>query len=237
MKKRRRALWIILTVICAAGALAFGGYKWMNARNFQIAGRIVSHADSGRKEVALTFDDGPSEKTSEILDMLDDLGVRCTFFLTGEEIADHMDEAKAIVAAGHQVGNHSYSHPRMVFKSGRFIADEIDKTNDLIREAGYAGEIVFRPPFGKKLIRLPLALQERGMTTVMWSLEPDSEAGIAGDAGSIANAVAENVKQGDIILLHIMYDSGEASREAVPLIVKQLREQGYSFVTISELLE
>jgi chitin deacetylase len=237
MKKKLKAWRIILVVVCAAAALAFGVYEWMNARNFQIAGRIVSHADNGRKEVALTFDDGPSENTTDILDMLDELDVKCTFFLTGEAIENHMEETKAIVAAGHQVGNHSYSHSRMVFRSDRFITDELDETNDLIREAGYSGEIMFRPPFGKKLVLLPLALQKRGMTTVMWSLEPDSEAGIAGDAESIANAVAKDVKQGDIILLHIMYESGAAAREAVPLIVTQLREKGYSFVTVSELIE
>ena len=235
MKRRRKALWITLCAVCALCLLAFGGYRLMNARDFQIGGRIVSHGDSGRKEVALTFDDGPSDKTGDILNMLDELNVKCTFFLTGKEIGSHMDEAKTIVAAGHQVGNHTYSHARMVFRNAAFIADEIDKTNGLIREAGYTGEIMFRPPYGKKLVLLPLALRKRGMTTVTWSLEPESYPEVAGAAQKIANYVTENVKDGDIILLHIMYDSGEASREAVPLIVKRLKEAGYSFVTVSEL--
>lgn len=102
--------------------------------------------------------------------MLDELGIKCTFFLTGEGIKTHIAETKAIVAEGYQVGNHTYSHQRMVFRSGRFIDDELDKTNKLIRDAGYTGEIMFRPPFGKKLVLLPLVLKERGMTTVMWSM-------------------------------------------------------------------
>lgn len=237
MKKRRRIIWIILASVLAIGVLAFGGYKWMNARDFQIAGQIVSHSDSGRKEIALTFDDGPSDKTGDILNMLDDLNIKCTFFLTGEAMENHMDQAKAIVAAGHQVGNHSYSHTRMVLKGSKFISGEIDKTNDLIRQAGYEGEIMFRPPFGKKLVLLPLALQERGMTTVMWSLEPESDDDVAGDAQKIADYVTKNAKAGDIILLHLMYDSGEAAREAVPVIATRLRDQGYSFVTVSELMK
>ncbi len=67
VKKRHKVLWISLAVMCALGAVAFGGYKWMNARDFQIAGDIVSHSDSGRKEIALTFHDGPSDRTPEIL--------------------------------------------------------------------------------------------------------------------------------------------------------------------------
>ncbi len=135
------------------------------------------------------------------------------------------------------MGNHTYSHQRMVFKGGRFIDDELDKTNALIRDAGYTGEIMFRPPFGKKLALLPLALKERGMTTVMWSMEPESEPDAAEAAGRIAGYVMENVRAGDIIPLHIMYDGGAASREAIPVFVKQLQEKGYSFVAVSELPE
>lgn len=236
MKKKLK--WPLIGAGCVLlpALLAFGIYQWMNARDFQICGKLVSHVETDSKTVALTFDDGPSERTPEILKMLDGLDIRCTFFLTGEAIENHMDEAEAIVAAGHQVGNHSYSHERMVFKSAAFIADELDRTNGLIREAGYTGDIVFRPPFCKKLVALPLALAERGITTVTWSLEPESEPDTAEDAGRIADYVADHVQDGDIILLHIMYDGGAASREAVPMIVRRLQEQGYSFVTVSELL-
>ncbi len=237
MRKGKRMLWVIVGIVLALGAAFFGVYQWMNARSFQVAGDIVSRTETDKKEVALTFDDGPSEYTQQILDMLDELDIECTFFLTGEAMESHMEEAKAIVAAGHQVGNHTHSHQRMVFKGGKFIDDEIDKTNELIRQAGYEGEIMFRPPYGKKLVLLPLALQKRGMTTVMWSREPEYEGDPPDSAEAIANNVTRMVQPGDIILMHLMYESGAPSREAVPLIVEQLRDEGYTFVTVSELLD
>ncbi len=237
MRKGKRMLWIIIGIALVLGAAFFGVYKWMNARGFQVAGDIVTHAETDKKVVALTFDDGPTEYTQQILDMLDELDIKCTFFLMGGAMESHMEEAKAIVDAGHQVGNHTYSHQRMVFKSGKFIDDEIDSTNGLIRQAGYEGEIMFRPPYGKKLVLLPLALQKRGMTTVMWSREPEYEGDMSGTAEAIANNVTQIVQPGDIILMHLMYDSGAPSRDAVPLIVEQLRDEGYTFVTVSKLLD
>lgn len=237
MRKGRRMLWIIIGIALVLGAAFFGVYKWMNTRGFQVAGDIVTHAETDKKVVALTFDDGPTEYTQQILDMLDELDIKCTFFLMGGAMESHMEEAKAIVDAGHQVGNHTYSHQRMVFKSGKFIDDEIDSTNGLIRQAGYEGEIMFRPPYGKKLVLLPLALQKRGMTTVMWSREPEYEGDMSGTAEAIANNVTQMVQPGDIILMHLMYDSGAPSRDAVPLIVEQLRDEGYTFVTVSKLLD
>lgn len=236
MRKGRRMVWIIVGFM-AMVAILFGVYKWMNARNFQIAGDIIRHVETDKKEVALTFDDGPSEKTQLILDMLDELDIKCTFFLTGEAMEGHMPETKSIVAAGHQLGNHTYSHQRMVFKTATYINEEIDKTNDLIRQAGYTGDIMFRPPYGKKLVLLPLALQKRGMTTVMWSREPEYEGDMSGSAEAIADNVINMIQPGDIILMHIMHDSGASSREAVPLIVRQLQEEGYTFVTVEKLLD
>lgn len=236
MRKTKRMLWIIIVIILLSGTAFFGVYKWMNARSFQIAGHIVTRAETEKKVVALTFDDGPTEYTQQILDMLDELDIKCTFFLIGGEMENHMEEAKAIATAGHQVGSHTYSHKRMVFKGGRFIGDELDKTNDLIRQAGYEGEIMFRPPYGKKLIMLPLALQKRGMTTVMWSREPEYEGDLSGTAEAIANNVLRLVQPGDIIAMHLMHESNASSREALPLIVKQLRDAGYSFATVSDLL-
>lgn len=196
-----------------------------------MAGNIVTHAETDLKKIALTFDDGPSEYTSEILAMLDDLNVKCTFFLTGEAIENNMDAAKQIVAAGHQIGNHSYSHERMIFRSVQWIADEIDRTNELIRETGYEGTIYFRPPYCKKLLLLPIALAQRDMTTATWSVEITN----SDNYEEIADAIMRQAKPGDIILMHIMYDSGKQERKAIPVIIQSLCEQGYDFVTLDQL--
>jgi|AGTN01.2.fsa_nt_gi Predicted xylanase/chitin deacetylase len=214
----------------AIAALCVGAYFLMNARGVQLAGRIVTRAKTDKMRIALTLDDGPTGDTGEILAMLDELGVKCTFFLTGGAIARNMDAAKAVAAAGHQIGNHSYSHGRMIFKSMQWIENEIDSTGALIREAGYAGEIYFRPPYGKKLLLLPLALKKRGITAVTWSVEVSGN----DSPDKVAEAVTRQARPGAIILLHIMYNKNE--REAVPGIVRSLQGSGYEFVTVEELL-
>jgi chitin deacetylase len=148
-----------------------------------------------------------------------------------------MDFARAIADAGHQIGNHTYSHRRMIFKTYSVIEKEIDSTNKLIREAGYTGDIVFRPPNCKKLIMLPLVLQNKGITTVTWDIEPDSFPNVASDPEKIVDHVLNNSGSGSIILLHVMYGSKDNARNSIPGIVNSLRGKGFEFVTVNELLE
>ena len=229
--RKKKFLFILLLTAGFLAVISIGLHFLINARSMQMAGNIVTHAETDLKKIALTFDDGPSEYTSEILAMLDDLNVKCTFFLTGEAIENNMDAAKQIVAAGHQIGNHSYSHERMIFRSVQWIADEIDRTNELIRETGYEGTIYFRPPYCKKLLLLPIALAQRDMTTATWSVEITN----SDNYEEIADAIMRQAKPGDIILMHIMYDSGKQERKAIPVIIQSLCEQGYDFVTLDQL--
>jgi len=117
------------------------------------------------------------------------------------------------------------------------IAKEIEQTDLLIRQAGYQGDIVFRPPYGKKLFGLPWYLQQHNRLTVMWDLEPESDAALAKDARAMAQYVIANAKPGSIILLHVMYQSRQSSRDALPLIIAGLQQQGYRFVTVNTLLQ
>lgn len=145
-----------------------------------------------------------------------------------------MEDAKLIVENGHGLGNHSYSHTRMIFKSSTFIKSEIDKTNELIRGLGYEKEIFFRPPFGKKLFVLPLYLNKINQKTVMWNIEPESYEESSKSSEAIANHVKENLRNGSIILLHPMNDSTGKILESISLIVEQLKLEGYSFGLLSE---
>ncbi|MHB1413637.1 MAG: polysaccharide deacetylase family protein, partial [Chloroflexota bacterium] len=104
------------------------------------------------------------------------------------------------------------------------------------RAAGQTGPITFRPPYGKKLLLLPLYLAQTGRVSVMWDVEPDSYPEVAADPERIVAHVSERVQPGSIILLHIWPESRAASREAIPSLVSALKEQGYTFVTVSELL-
>lgn len=230
MKKRMR--YSVLAIIIIIIAILFSTYKLMNSRTYQLFGSITHEVNTKEKVVALTFDDGPTKQVEGLLTVLKKYNAKATFFLIGNEIEKFPDEAKKIVKAGHQIGNHTYSHNRMVFKSPSFIKEEIEKTDKLIREAGYNGEIDFRPPNGKKLIGLPYYLNKHNRETITWSLEPDSYYSSAADK---ANYVKENIKNGSIILMHPMYDETGEELKAVEQIVKELSAEGYQFVTVDEL--
>jgi peptidoglycan-N-acetylglucosamine deacetylase len=216
-------------------ASLFGLSAVGNARTFQFFGGLTDRVDTTAKVVALTFDDGPDPAgTQRLLDALDRAEVPATFYLVGQDMARHPDLARAIASAGHELGNHTYSHERMVFVSNGFVAEEVERTDTLIRRAGYQGEITFRPPNGKKLLALPHYLDQHDRKTIMWDVEPDSDEEL--DAQRIVDVTVEHTRPGSIILLHGMYAGRDQSRLAVTPIIDRLKADGYRFVTVSELL-
>ncbi|SFX22030.1 Peptidoglycan/xylan/chitin deacetylase, PgdA/CDA1 family [Thermoactinomyces sp. DSM 45891] len=227
----RVALTLAILVI-----VAYGLFQLSKSRTYQFIGELTDRVDTNEKVVALTLDDGPTEKTDEVLRVLKEADVKATFFVTGAELQQRPEEGNRIVQAGHELGNHSYAHTRMVLKSPNFIKNEIEKTDQLIRDAGYRGEILFRPPNGKKLLLLPYYLNQHNRKTIMWDIEPDSYTDIGSNSDKIVQHVKENVKPGSIILLHVMYKNREESLKSIKGIVESLRSQGYTFKTVSELL-
>ncbi len=230
--KKSIVITIVMFLFIALGSV--GLYKLMNSRNYQVAGELINKIESKDKVVYLTFDDGPTKETSKIVELLNDLNVKATFFLIGDNIEENIEDTKLIIENGHDVGNHSYSHDRMIFKSASFVENEIDKTNELIRNLGYEKEIFFRPPYGKKLFVLPMYLNKINQKTVMWNIEPESYEESSKSSETIANHVKENIKNGSIILLHPMNDSTDKILESIRLIVEQLKLEGYSFKLLSE---
>ena len=214
--------------------LLLGTYKLMNSRTYQLFGGLTEQIETNQKLVALTFDDGPTKNVSQILPLLDKYNAKATFFLIGEEIEKHPEEAKKIVDAGHQIGNHTYSHNRMVFKTPSYIKEEIQKTDQLIQKAGFKGEIDFRPPNGKKLVGLPYYLNKHNRDTITWNIEPDSYYTNASDK---VNYVTENIKPGSIILMHPMYDDTGNEIQAIEGVLQALSNEGYTFVTVNKLQE
>jgi peptidoglycan/xylan/chitin deacetylase (PgdA/CDA1 family) len=216
----------------------FGLWQVSRSRTFQFFGDLVYRIETDRKVVALTFDDGPNpEGTTRVLAILDSLQATGTFFLTGQELREHPEEGRAIVLAGHELGNHSYSHGRMIGKSPQFIRQELERTDSLIKAAGQAGEIFFRPPYSKKLFVLPWVLARTDRTTVTCDVEPESYLGAWQDSRAITEYALEDVRPGSIVLLHVMYLSREASLTALPQIITGLRARGFEFVTFRELLQ
>ncbi|WP_409978172.1 polysaccharide deacetylase family protein [Anoxybacteroides tepidamans] len=228
----RKKVAIYGAVLLALSLAAFVTYKLMNSRTYQLFGGLTSHVDTSKKVVALTFDDGPTKNVDKLLPLLDRYNAKATFFVIGNELKKNPQLGKEIAAAGHQIGNHTYSHERMVFKSLSFIRKEIETTNQLIRKTGYKGDIDFRPPNGKKLVGLPYYLKQHHIETIMWSLEPDTYYTSVADK---VNYVNKNVKPGDIILLHPMYDRTDNELKTIEGILDSLSKKGYRFVTVNEL--
>jgi peptidoglycan/xylan/chitin deacetylase (PgdA/CDA1 family) len=235
------ALRLLRSRKTAALALALsvlsGLYFLMNARTFQAFGKLVARVPTRAPLVALTFDDGPQrEPVQLLLPMLAAHKAHATFFVEGRELEHDLELGRQLVAAGHELGNHSYSHERMVLKSQAFIASEIERTDRAIRAAGQRDPIYFRPPFGKKLLGLPWYLAQHDRTTVMWDIEADARARVTDASPKLVDPAVARVQPGSIILMHVMQPSRRASLRALPGILSSLNARGFRFATISELM-
>ena len=232
--KRTVSLFLVLAGLAA---VLIGVHFFSKSRTTQLFGGIIARVETERPVVALTFDDGPSVRfTPDVLTILRERGVKATFFLTGKETEENLPQARMIVSEGHQLGNHSYTHSNMMFMGPARIREEIERTDAAIRAAGYEGEIMFRPPYGKKLLTLPWYLSRHDRKTIMWDVEPESFPDVAEDASALASHVIEQTRNGSIIIMHVMYRSREVSRQALPLIIDGLRQRGFEFVTVAQLL-
>ena len=232
----KKILAIFLVVFLILSLAAVATFETMNSRTFQFFGGIVNRINTHDKVVALTFDDGPSPAVDTILTILNSENVTATFFLIGNEIEQYPEETKKLISAGQEIGNHTYSHNRMVFKTPSYIKEEIEKTDNLIREMGYTEPIQFRPPYSKKFIFLPYYLKQHERKTILWDLEPNSLPEIDSSADNMVKYVVDNVKPGSIILLHPMYDNKGTTIGALKGIIEGLKAKGYEFKTINELL-
>lgn len=223
------SLGFLLLILLTAGM-----FKITKLRTFQFFGGLTNEVETENKVIALTFDDGPTKNVEQILPLLDKYQAKATFFLIGNDIEKHPEEAKKLVEAGHQIGNHTYSHKRMVLKSPSFFKEEIEKTDELIRKSGYKGEIDFRPPYGKKFVGLPYYLNKHNKETIMWNLEPDT---YYTSVNEKVNYIVDNIQPGSIILLHPMYDQTGEEIQTIENILRELSDDGYKFVTVDELQE
>lgn len=215
-------------------------FQISKSRTFQFFGGITDRVHTNEKVVALTFDDAPTKYSNEVLNILEEKGVKATFYVVGQNIEKYPNEAKSIVSNGHEIGNHSYSHQRFLLKSLSFVESEIQKTNKLIRNLEYKGEITFRPPNGKKLLSLPRYLHQHNIKTIMWDVEPDTflpnNLNKAEKAQFLINYTVDNTNPGSIILLHPLCEACVADRQALGEIIDILQSKGYKLITVSELL-
>lgn len=186
-------------------------------------------ARKNRPMIALTFDDGPSKYTMKLLEALEENDAQATFFMLGQNVPNYEETVKKMYEIGCELGNHSLSHPNLVKQSTDEIQRQINETNAAIENAAGHPASLVRPPFGsvnaqvKEAIPFPL---------IMWSV--DTEDWKTRDKQATIDHVLANVKDGDIVLMHDIY---ETSVDAAIELIGQLKEQGYYLVTISELAE
>lgn len=227
--------WAVGTPLVVLGVLV-GLWQLSRSWSYQLMGELYPRVETSEKVVALTFDDGPKPgQTEAVLELLKRHGVKASFFMVGRNIERHRELAARVLAEGHQVGNHSYSHHRLIFKSPSYVREEIDKTDALLRGLGVEGEILFRAPYGKKLLVLPWLLKQGGRKHITFdAVSRDDE---TQDVELLTSRVMDAVRPGSIILFHDGGQDKPGTLKAVDIVIGRLREQGYRFVTVSELLK
>lgn len=183
----------------------------------------------GDKEAAITFDDGPNpDHTGRLLEGLKERGVTATFFLLGKEAEKYPELVLQIYEEGHLVATHSYEHVNLCELSDEKACWQVEKTNDIIEEITGERPQYLRPPFGCWKENLDC---ETEMIKVLWDVDPLDWN--ENNSTEIAKRVLNKVEDGDIILLH---DASESSVNAAFKIIDALKEQGYRFVTVEELI-
>lgn len=186
---------------------------------------------TGNKVIALTFDDGPGPHTAHLLDILDQYGAKATFFLIGSKVSSQANVVRSIQARGHQLGNHSWSHPELPKLPVDQIAGEVDRTNEAIKQVTGVTPAILRPPYGAVNGVVLEQLRLRGMSSILWSVDTRDWADRNSDI--VCSRAVAGARPGAIILMH---DIHQTSVGAVPCILSALKQQGYLFVTVQGLI-
>ena len=198
------------------------GGRLLPRSRFQQQGPKSSHA------VALTFDDGPDPiHTPRLLDALRDASVVATFFLIGEKVALHPEIVRRIVAEGHAIGGHTFTHPRPQQIDAAGLVAETIKTNELISKIVGRRTRMFRPPYGGLSIKKLIGLWRIGQTVVFWTIDPKDFACQTLDEVQ-ANLFSQPLRSGAIILMH---DTSAFAADLVPKIAADARRLGLTFTT------
>ncbi len=232
---------MILPVIgAAATGAAAGAFAWaVRGRSSSLLAPSVWKGPRSRRAIALTFDDGPSESTPRVLELLAAHNARATFFMCGANVTRLPGIARQAANDGHEIGNHSYSHSRFDFRAREFMRVDIDDAQQAISAACGVTPTLFRAPYGVRWFGLGAVQRELGLTGVMWStigrdwkLPPEQ----------VAKRLLSAASNGAIFCLHDGREKLEnpdvsATVGALATLLPELRQKGFELVTVSELLK
>lgn len=229
----------VVSEILALGSIGVAGYvAWgVRGRSSEVFGQSVWRGPSTRRALALTFDDGPSESTPKLLDLLASHDARATFCTLGFHARRLPHVMKRIVREGHEIANHTDTHPTLYLRSSEFIASQLERAQKAIEEAAGARPRFFRAPYGARWFGLAQAQEQLGLTGLMWT-------GIARDwrlpAPEIAARMQEATRPGAVLCLHdgrelTQNPDIESTLSALRHLLPAWREAGYEMITASEM--
>jgi peptidoglycan/xylan/chitin deacetylase (PgdA/CDA1 family) len=230
---------LLLCVLLAGligGLCLYGSFSIRSS----LYGKIHWHGRTDKHQIAITFDDGPHPQfTREILKILQRENVPATFFLVGKKVEAFPGVAREVLEAGHDLGFHGYTHRPLWMKSRGTLWEEVEKSREAFRRVLGFEPKLFRPPYGIRGRRIMRIARQNGWKTIYWTRAGWDWTEIS--AEEVARRALKNPKAGNILLLH---DSNgpalEADRrrtvEALGKIIRSLREQGFSFARVSEML-
>lgn len=183
--------------------------------------------------IAMTFDDGPSAQlTPKLLDILKERGIKATFFVVGKNVAEYPDIVRRMAEEGHEVANHSWSHPALTKLGADGFRKQIESTSEAIVKATGKRPVLMRPPYGATSAILNKRLSEQyGLKVILWSVDPLDWK--YRNANRVYNTIVQNTQAGAIILAHDIHATTVA---AMPETLDTLSGKGYKFVTVSELI-
>jgi peptidoglycan/xylan/chitin deacetylase (PgdA/CDA1 family) len=225
------------TLLPAAAAVGLAAYA-VRGKSSSLIAPSVWHGNRKRPAIALTFDDGPSESTPALLELLAKHNVKATFFMCGRNIRRLKKIARDVTAAGHEIGNHTDSHAALYFKSREFIYRELAGAQESIHQITKENPTLFRAPYGVRWPGLRHAQNRLNLTGVMWTaIAPDWK----WPASRISQLLLKKTANGAIFCLH---DGRELQRapdiratlEAVKSVLPILKERGFSLETVTEIL-
>ena len=222
-------LWFVVVILLWIGINAFGSARISS--NYHVKAFCGNPLET-EKKIALTFDDGPSIYTLEVLELLKKYNAKGTFFCIGKNIETHPEILQKVINEGHLVGNHSYSHSKFFdFYNAKKITEEIQKTDTLLEKFTSRKINFFRPPYGVTTPSIRRALKVTGHKTIGWNIR--SLDGGTKDQELIFNRLIKHICPGGIVLLH---DTGKHSVLVLEQFLQFLQKNNYQVVSIEELL-
>ncbi|MGA7561350.1 MAG: polysaccharide deacetylase family protein [Terriglobales bacterium] len=223
--------------LTAAATASAAGYQTMSPTG-QWYGQTFTGGERGSKQIYLTYDDGPNDPhTLKLLEVLAKHSVRATFFMIGRYVRERPDIARAVAQAGHVIGNHTFTHPLLIFKSAAHTRTQLMDCHQALQDTIGEHSNQFRPPFGGRRPATLRVARELGLQTVMWNVTGYDWN--APPAAVIEQKVVRQMRGGDVILLH---DGGHRAMGAdraqtviaTENLIRRFRDQGYEFVTVPE---